>query len=278
MEHWNKGGLSREEFLHMREDAMRKLQELAKRQTSHPRMPAAASSPPNSTRPHLQKPEAASSPPVLKEPLTKLESKPLLDAVPAKNGGEDRPAYTQPLPSGLSAAEKTGDDPASAADPVLNSVRERTKESDAETLSYSPHAVPPKAAQGDQPEGFIPSEDLLKTIQDISQSQALESTVFPHEDPPDAFAPDNKEKPLEKTSNQSVPEPSAAQTISAEPIFVPPLPYHPDGFIPRRPGRGPSFHPDAVCPEKGCYQPPRPHEKPPYRPENRWKEVNDKKK
>ena len=111
MEHWNKGGLSREEFLHMREDAMRKLQELAKRQTSHPRMPAAASSPPNSTRPHLQKPEAASSPPVLKEPLTKLESKPLLDAVPAKNGGEDRPAYTQPLPSGLSAAEKTGDDP-----------------------------------------------------------------------------------------------------------------------------------------------------------------------
>ena len=30
MDHWNKGGLSREEFLRMRENALRQLQELAK--------------------------------------------------------------------------------------------------------------------------------------------------------------------------------------------------------------------------------------------------------
>lgn len=32
MDHWNKGGLSREEFLRMRENALRQLQELAKKQ------------------------------------------------------------------------------------------------------------------------------------------------------------------------------------------------------------------------------------------------------
>ena len=32
MDHWNKGGLSREEFLRMRENALRQLQELARKQ------------------------------------------------------------------------------------------------------------------------------------------------------------------------------------------------------------------------------------------------------
>lgn len=55
-------------------------------------------------------------------------------------------------------------------------------------------------------------------------------------------------------------------------------PYHPDGFIPDRPGRGPVFHPDAVAAKEERYIPPAPPQKPPFRRRSFWGGENPKKK
>ena len=228
MEHWNKGGLTREEFLRMREEATRKLQELAKRQTSGPQRPIFASAPPDD--PDLQKPKAPLAVPAQEESF-KASQPDAFDTVPVKNGGVELP--------------------------------------DRQPEKSSPDLSAPEEPSGD-PDKFMPSEGLLQTIQDISQ--AMGDPDFSRENPPDTFRPDAKEDP------DPIQEPHAPQTVFAEPVFVPPLPYHPDGFIPRKPRRGPSFHPDAVRPEKGCYQPPRPAERLSYHPENQGKAEEPKKK
>lgn len=267
MEHWNKGGLTREEFLRMREDAMRKLQEMAKKQTSGPQRPVFASVPPE--QPRLQKPKAPLTVPAQEEPV-KAPTPDAPDAAPVKKGVETPPGHPpkKPLPDS-SAPEKPNGDPPSAAGPGPHPPQPFLTETAEEVPSPVPEEAP-EALPPEEPPDIMPSEGLLQTIQDISQ--AMGDPDFSREGLPDAFGPDAKEDP------KPIPGPPEAQTTFAEPVFVPPLPYHPDGFIPRRPRRAPSFHPDAVRPEKGCYQPPRPAERPSYHPENQKHTEEDKKK
>ncbi len=268
MEHWNKGGLTREEFLRMREEATRKLQELAKRQTSGPQRPIFASAPPDD--PDLQKPKAPLAVPAQEESF-KASQPDAFDAVPVKNGGVELPDR-QPEKSSpdLSAPEELSGDPVFAAGPSLDPPQPFSAETAVEEFSPVLEDTPGAAPLDEEPDKFMPSEGLLQTIQDISQ--AMGDPDFSRENPPDTFRPDAKEDP------DPIQEPHAPQTVFAEPVFVPPLPYHPDGFIPRKPRRGPSFHPDAVRPEKGCYQPPRPAERLSYHPENQGKAEEPKKK
>lgn len=276
MDHWNKGGLSREEFLHMREDAMRKLQELAKKQAPGPQKAAAPSTiQTDGTQPALSIRKEALDPPQSTAnayPSAKsknVEEKNLSDSSPARTGGEEHPPFSQEaFISELAPSEEIPHRAESHAEHMPEQGQTEEKDADDVSASFAESAEP--LGNDERSDGFMPSESLLQTIQDISDTMA-DAAFFP-EELPDTVPLTEKQAPP-----APVPDPPPAQAIPAEPVFVPPLPYHPDGFIPGKAGRGPSFHPDAVRPEKGYYHPPRPPKKP-HQPENHWKEENSKKK
>ena len=140
---------------------------------------------------------------------------------------------------------------------------------------------------------LFPDPPGLTAPQEDPSAQKQREQVLP------AFAPDDlfplpeqaaEEPPVqpERIFRPAAPKPQSAPSPDADPWrYEPPKqvpassrpPYHPDGFVPERPGRGTVFHPDAVSlPKEGHYVPPAPPQKPPFRRRSFWGGENPKKK
>ena len=281
MEHWHKGGLSQEEFVRMREEAMRRLQDLAKRQapkTEKPPVPAQT----DKAKHSLPKQETlsvsqATIPPKTADTFGQESAKKVenLSTVPSTEKEEDKAPSLQreqhmSFPKGQPDFEKSPSSP--TPEPDQNPAEAER------AYSLSVPASAPSIETMEKPsDDFMPSENLLQTIQNISQTMA--NTENPLAEPSAVLPPDKKVKAPEPAPSASIFDPPSKRTSSMEPPFIPPHPpYHPDGFIPGKTERKPVFHPDAVQPEKGYYLPPQPPQRPPYRQERWQKDGNFKKK
>ena len=365
MDHWNKGGLSREEFLRMRENALRQLQELAKKQQAFANVDKAPAQNSNvmknssekvlsarpEEKPQQTAPEKMQDAAVARPKEADLQTPPILPDRPDRLDAGDF-LHGSPKPVWQNERQPLQEPPEIPQRPIAMPVERETEE---RLLEFTP-AIPSHLP----PEGYLhpplpsePEADLLQSLSNISRTienigfssesgfqngpaaapanagQSREDVFFPNlpesnvpqadfltdiqeEQVLPAFAPDDlfplpeqpaKEEaaPPRETLCLSVSELQPVMPAPSHPVPpappAPPLdsdprqprspkpdsppsrsPYHPDGFIPDRPGRVPVFHPDAVAAKEERYIPPAPPQKPPFRRRSLWGGENPKKK
>ncbi|MDD3192648.1 MAG: hypothetical protein PHE47_02145 [Oscillospiraceae bacterium] len=302
MDRWNKGGYSREEFLHMRENAMRQLQELARRQQPFPKA-APPGKEPQREKPITPPTSKEMRPPADLPAMPKTENdtmrQPFAPLLPPDSPVNKPEPETLVAPPEARSAQGEPQEPPAYADPQKkNPQTEQPMAFSPAILAFPPSAMEPlrEESAGTEQES---SAQLLNSLQNISrtieniglsfagQPEATKAAALEAiQADPKPEAPDGSPERFWQTDFLQPPQPQEGGSPPAdpwrqqqqEPSVMPHPPYHPDGFVPGKPEKEPMFHPDAVTLPEERYQPPAPPQKPPYQRRSFWGGESPKKK
>ena len=182
MDHWNKGGLSREEFLRMRENALRQLQELAKKQQAFANVDKAPAQNSNvmknssekvlsarpEEKPQQTAPEKMQDAAVARPKEADLQTPPILPDRPDRLDAGDF-LHGSPKPVWQNERQPLQEPPEIPQRPIAMPVERETEE---RLLEFTP-AIPSHLPSEEYLHPPLPSEpeaDLLQSLSNISRT------------------------------------------------------------------------------------------------------------
>ena len=189
MDHWNKGGLSREEFLRMRENALRQLQELAKKQQAFANVDKAPAQNSNvmknssekvlsarpEEKPQQTAPEKMQDAAVARPKEADLQTPPILPDRPDRLDAGDF-LHGSPKPVWQNERQPLQEPPEIPQRPIAMPVERETEE---RLLEFTP-AIPSHLPSEEYLHPPLPSEpeaDLLQSLSNISRKMCIRDRV-----------------------------------------------------------------------------------------------------
>ena len=257
MDRWNKESYSKEEFLRMRESAMQKLAEMAKRQGYD--APARPAKPASSPEQHAQDLQAPSAPVRQSKPADAAAAveKPAPEeaAVPEEKPTLSRPAVLQGTAQAEQAVQQNLEEkrfvpPAPEQAPFPQTKPPVSTSAPSSAPDAQDNGFPPSAPQSLDEASAIPAPEFWQDSRPVIAAQQLHDV---QSQPVDSFAPRT--------------DPAVDPGFASEQPWPPVSPYHPDGYS-AAPAKEPVYHPDAGTPyrsQEDSYLPPPAPLRPPYR-------------